>query len=439
MSSDKKPNSRLGAVREWVSANDLRMIIIAIVLVYVMVLVLSWLGGTRGVNGMLSRFRSVTILVLIYVMLTLALNLQWGYGGLLNLGVAGFMMIGVYTMALLTMPADASTAPGLGLPLPIGIVGGVLAATLLGALAALPAIRLKADYLAIVTLAFGEMIRLSIRSRGAAEFSVAGRTLGTGGTDSFSLPPNPVKWLLYEDPDAPSFIAANDPTIVGRPVFWIGDRFDIEPSIMEAVVYALMLAVLAAVFYLLLVRVGNSPFGRVLKAIREDEMVASSLGKDTRQFKIKAFALGCGLMGLAAIFQFLEGGGSVSATDFEPELTFFVFVALILGGSGSNTGSVIGAIIFAGVLLEAPNFIQRIADEQLDLPSTPDTIIEAFGGSDLFLAYLFSDTSISALQFIVLGGLLIYLMQRRPDGLLGDRIETASSVDLSKRNTEENR
>lgn len=439
MSSPEKPRSTGGTVRQWLSANDRRLILGAIITVYVLVFVLSWLGGTRGANAMLSRFRSVTIIVLIYVMLTLALNLQWGYGGLLNLGVAGFMMIGVYTMALLSMPADASTAPGLGLPLPIGILGGVVAATLLGALAAIPAIRLKADYLAIVTLAFGEMIRLSIRSRGAAEFSVAGRTLGTGGTDSFSLPPNPVKWLLYDDPDAPAFIAADNPTFIGGLLFSVGDRFGIEPSIVEAVVYSLLLAVLAVVFYWLLVRVGNSPFGRVLKAIREDELVASSLGKDTRTFKIKAFALGCGLMGLAAILQFLEGGGSVAATDFEPELTFFVFVALILGGSGSNTGSVLGAIIFAGVLLEAPNFIQRIADEQLDLPSAPDTIIDAFGSSELFLAYLFSDTSISALQFIVLGALLVYLMQRRPDGLLGDRVETASSVDLSKRNTEEDK
>lgn len=411
---------------------DLWLVLSLTAALYLLFVGLAWLGGFRDVGGMVSQLQSVSLLVLVYIMLALALNLQWGYAGLLNLGVAGFMAVGVYTMAILSLPADAAV-PGLGLPLVVGMFGGFLAATGLGALAALPAIRLRADYLAIVTLAFGEIIRLTIRSRQAAEFTIAGRTLGTGGTDTLSLPSDPIEWLLYENPDDPAFIARENPTVIGRPLFDLGDLFGISPSAVESSVYTVFVLLIAILFYVLLVRVGNSPFGRVLKAIREDELVASSLGKDTRRFKITAFALGCGLMGLASMLWMLEGGGRVAPDTFDPELTFFVFVALILGGSGSNTGSVVGGLIFVIVLFEGPNFIQRIADTNFGIPSPPDTIFDAFTGLDPFLGYFLSDVNISALRFIVLGVVLVILMQRRPEGLLGGRTEMASSIDLMER------
>lgn len=421
-----------GVIRRGTS--DLRVVAGLVFGLYLFFLVLSWFGGFQNVEAITSRLQSVTLLALVYVMFALALNLQWGYAGLLNLGVAGFAAVGVYTMALLSLPANGL---GLGLPLWVGIPGGFLAATLLGALAALPAIRLRADYLAIVTLAFSEIIRLTIRSRPATEFTIAGQRLGTGGTDSLDLPPNPVKWLLYENPDQGAFIAVENPTLVGDPLFAAGDALGIGASVVERVVYVLLLLVVALLFYWLLVRAGNSPFGRVLKAIREDELVASSLGKDTRRFKIIAFAVGCGLMGLTGILWQLEGGGSTAPATFEPELTFFVFVALIIGGSGSNTGSVVGSIVFVALLLEAPSFIQRIVDTQFGVPSAPDTLFDAFSGVDPFLGYFFSDTNISALRFVVLGIVLVYLMHNRPEGLFGDRTEIASPIDLSDRSSTE--
>jgi len=422
-----------GTVRH--TTSDLRFVAGLVLVLYVLFVVLSLLGGFQNVEAVTSRLQSVTLLALVYVMLALALNLQWGYAGLLNLGVAGFMAVGVYTMALLSLPADGL---GLGLPLWVGIPGGFLAATLLGALAALPAIRLRADYLAIVTLAFSEIIRLTIRSRAVAEFTIAGQTLGTGGTDSLDLPPNPVKWLLYKDPDGRAFIAVENPTFVGDPLFTAGEALGLGPFLVERIIYAVLMLVVALLFYWLLVRVGNSPFGRVLKAIREDELVAGSLGKDTRRFKIIAFAVGCGLMALTGMLWQMEGGGSTAPATFEPELTFFVFVALIIGGSGSNTGSVVGGIVFVALLLEAPSFIQRIVDTQFGVPSTPDTLFDAFTGVDPFLGYFFSDTNISALRFIVLGIVLVYLMHNRPEGLFGGRTEIASPIDLSDRSgTEE--
>jgi ABC-type branched-chain amino acid transport system, permease component len=417
-----------GTVRS--RASDLRVVAGLVLGLYVLFLVLSWFGGFQNAEAITSRLQSVTLLALVYVMLALALNLQWGYAGLLNLGVAGFAAVGVYTMALLSLPAEGL---GLGLPLPVGMLGGFLAATLLGALAALPAIRLRADYLAIVTLAFSEIIRLIIRSRPATEFTIAGQTLGTGGTESLDLPSNPVKRLLYENPDQGAFIAVENPTVIGDPLFTAGEAVGFGPSLVERVVYTVMLLFVALLFYWLLVRVGNSPFGRVLKAIREDELVASSLGKDTRRFKIIAFAVGCGLIALTGMLWQMRAGGSTAPATFEPELTFFVFVALILGGSGSNTGSVVGGIVFVALLLEAPSFIQRIVDTQFGVPSPPDTLFDALTGVDPFLGYMFADDNISALRFVVLGIVLVYLMQNRPEGLFGGRTEEASTVDLSER------
>ncbi|MXR50062.1 branched-chain amino acid ABC transporter permease [Halovenus sp. WSH3] len=422
------PATRLLA---WLTDGDLRLLSVLTVSLFVLVWVLSFFSGIREPGRILSQIQGVAFIAVLYVMLALSLNLQWGYTGLLNLGVAGFMAIGVYTMALLSMPTSAAV-PGLGLPLWIGIPGGVLVASLFGALVALPAIRLQADYLAIVTLAFSEIVRLVIRSQEAASFTIAGTRLGTGGTDSLALPTSPVKVLLYEDPSQPAAIAAASPTPLGDILFTAGEQIGASPAVMESLVYTVFLLVIAVAFFWLVSRIANSPFGRVLKAIREDELVASSLGKDTRLFKIKVFALGSGMMGLVSILWFLERG-SVTPATFVPDLTFFVFVALILGGSGSNMGGVIGSLVFVVLLLESPRFIRRIIRESFDPPAPPETIFDALSGVDPLLGYFTSQESISALRFILLGIILVYLMQQRPDGLLGHRTEVASNVDLADR------
>lgn len=393
---------------------------------YVLFTVLALAAG-RSFGGIIGTLQTITFLSAVYAMAALALNLQWGYAGLLNLGVAGFMAIGVYIMALLSTPVDA-TYPGLGLPLPVGMIGGFIAASFVGALAALPALRLKADYLAIVTLGVGEIIRLTLRSRSLAEFSIAGRDLGFGGTDSRGLPAGPIRWLLYEEPDS----LVSDPNPLGVAVFEIGETLGLQTWTVEEWLYALVTIAAVAAIFAFLLRIANSPSGRVLKAIREDELVASSLGKDVRNFKIKSFALGCGLMGLAGMFWWLERG-SVAVDTFDPELTFFIFVALFIGGAGSNTGSVVGGILFASLLFEGPRWIQRIVDYHIGRGSRPATIFEAFSGTDEFVDYFLADVNISAMRLIVLGVILIYIMQHRPQGLFGDRIEMASSIDLSQR------
>ena len=188
------------------SRNDAVIIVGVMAAIYVVYLMAGVLFLGLPLNGIVNTLRRITFLSAVYAMLVLALNLHWGYTGLFNIGVAGFMAVGVYTMAMLSGPADIA----LGLPLPVGIVGGVVAAALVGAIAALPALRLDADYLAIVTVALSEIIRLSYNSTvfqsSIPRLRLAGITLlpsipvGTGGGQGIRTPTNPVRALYYKDP-----------------------------------------------------------------------------------------------------------------------------------------------------------------------------------------------------------------------------------------------
>ena len=393
------------------------------------------LGMALGLdtNGLASTLQRITFFAAVYALLALALNLQWGYTGLFNIGVAGFMAVGVYTMSMLTAPVNPSAGgvPGLGLPLWLGILGGMAAAALVGAIAALPALRLKADYLAIVTLALSEIIRITYNSTTFQTFSIAGAELGTGASQGIQTPTNPVQSLFFTDPASP----ASPPTALGETLFGVFGGLGIGNSTVVDWTYTLILVVFVGLFYFLLSRVGNSPFGRVLKAIREDELVANSLGKNTRRFKIKTFMLGCALMGLGGILW--QGSQSlVNPTLFLPIVTFYIFIALIIGGAGSNTGSVIGGALFAGLLFEGPTFVRRLVQQTVDLGSAPNTFtdaVAALASLDFgpLLAYALAD--IAALRFVLVGVVLVYLMQNRPQGLLGHRKEPAAAVDLSRR------
>ncbi|WP_435078602.1 branched-chain amino acid ABC transporter permease [Halococcus sp. AFM35] len=399
------------------------------------------LGMALGLDvaGLASTLQRITFFAAVYALLALALNLQWGYAGLLNIGVAGFMAVGVYTMAMLTAPASpaAGGVPGLGLPLWVGVVGGMVASALVGALAALPALRLKADYLAIVTLGLSEIIRLTYNSTTFQTFSIAGLEMGTGASQGIQTPTNPVMALYYTTPSSP----ASGTTALGESVFGLFGTLGLGEPVVVDWTYTLVLVVFVGLFYLLLTRVGNSPFGRVLKAIREDELVANSLGKNTNRFKIKTFMLGCALMGLGGILW--QGSQAlVSPALFLPIVTFYIFIALIIGGSGSNTGSVIGGALFAGLLFEGPTFVRRLVQQTVDLGGAPNTFTDAVGALGALdfgplLAYTLAD--IASLRFVLVGVVLVYLVQNRPEGLLGHRTETAAAVSLARDRTEASR
>ncbi|MFO8113833.1 MAG: branched-chain amino acid ABC transporter permease [Halorubrum sp.] len=420
------PESATAALFEAARRSDLGLILGTLLLVY---LVAALLTFTDGLNSVVGLMRTLTFLGLVYALSALALNLQWGYAGLFNIGVAGFMALGVYTMGIVVRSPDpAFGPPGFGLPLPVGIVAGMLVAAVVGLIAALPALRLKADYLAIVTLGISEIIRLILQSSAFDAFLRETIGAGTGGGRGMGMPRNPVRDLFLVDGQA------NSPTAFGEVVFGVfgSGGLGISHSVLIDWGYIAVLAGFVVGYFVLLERLGRSPFGRTLKAIREDELVANSLGKNVNLIKIKVFGIGCALMGLAGILWFGSQGNVSPTPQFMPLLTFYVFIAVIIGGSGSNAGAVLGGIVFATVLFEGPRRVGATVRDVIDA-ETPSSFADAVATLDPTAFLAFATDNIAPLQFVFLGLILVFIMHRRPDGILGDRIETAAAVDLSER------
>lgn len=394
------------------------------------------LGGVLldfGMRQQLNSIAQLSFLIGVFAMLALALNLHWGYTGLFNIGVVGFMAIGIYTTAVLSKGASltepaAGTTGGFGLPLWIGIIGGVVAATLFGGLVALPALRLRADYFAIVTVGISEIVRFTLLESSFQQGQIFGYWVGLGGGSGLILDFDPTEQLLD------TFGLLEPYTVfVGE----LGEQLGIGANpkpVFDTFLYGVILLVFLVGFYVLLRRVGNSPYGRVLKAIREDEEATKSLGKDTNRFKIKAFMIGCGLMGLGGILFYAEQG-AITPDAFRPRITFFVWIALIIGGAGSNTGSVLGGAIFAAFLYRGPLFFKNIVQEvvEVDAVSTFGQAVAPIGSANPVPLFMYTVDNMEQLQLVIMGLVLIYLMHNRPEGVLGHRKEPASPIQLHRR------
>ncbi len=163
--------------------HDVYLILVTVVIIYAIYIGLGAILGFN-VNGQVNALRRLTFLIAAYAMAGLALNLPWGSTGLFNVGVVGFMAVAIYVMGIATAPVDpASTVvtPGLGLPVVVGIALGILAAAIAGLVVALPALRLRSDYLAITTLGFAEIVRISLTSNTLKSFTLFGKEMGTAG------------------------------------------------------------------------------------------------------------------------------------------------------------------------------------------------------------------------------------------------------------------
>ncbi|ELY38395.1 branched-chain amino acid ABC transporter permease [Natronorubrum tibetense] len=379
-----------------------------------------------SLDGIVNTLRRMTYLIAVYGMVTLALNLHWGYTGLFNIGIAGFMAVGLYVTMILAKPADPTGAAqyaGLGLPMPIAIIGGVVAAGLAGLIVAIPALRLRADYFAITTIAFAEIVRLGITSGALQEFTIFGTQLGTGGGRGLIRNYDDPMNVIFELEVFSSFVDLTN------------SLFGFGPTQARALAYSMVLVLVLVGIYWLIQRTSRSPFGRVLKAIREDEEAAQSLGKNTNHFKIKVFVLGCALMGLAGILWRFRRTG-VTPEAFRPHVTFYIWIALIIGGAGSNTGSVLGSGLFVAVLFEGPQYFRRLVDQVITFGDAPNTFAGSVapilsGDPAPFVRYTFEE--FRTLQFVLMGVALIFLMHRRPEGLLGHREETAAAIPLTRR------
>ena len=406
-------------------------LILSILLIMYAAYVLVGVGLGYSLRGQFNTIAVLTFYIAVFAMLALALNLHWGYTGLFNIGIVGFMAIGIYVMAFVSkplyQPGGAAQVGGLGLPIIVGMIAGTVAAALVGLVVALPALRLRADYLAIVTIAMSEIVRFSFLSGELQQFRLFGERVGFGGGSGLILDfTNPLEaffgffglWDAYLGfVDSFQVLVPNNP----KPV-------------VDGLVYGVVLLVFVAAFYWLLKRTGESPFGRVLKAIREDEDVANSLGKNTNRFKIKAFMLGCALMGLAGIL-WLMTSGAVTPNFFRPRITFFVWIALIIGGAGSNTGSVLGGAVFAALLYQGPRYLKNLIDAALPNASAPSgfgpAIAPLVSNVDPTPLLLYTIDSIRQLQLVFMGLVLIWLMHNRPEGMLGHRKETAAGIPLT--------
>ena len=272
-------------------------------------------------TGLLFYLVSVLIAGGIYAILCLALNIQWGMGGLFNAGIAGFFAVGAYTSAIVTTAATEKHLGGFDLPIPFGLAAAAIVAGVTGWAVAKICVRLKSDYLAMASVGIAEILRLVIVN----EQWLTNGSLGISG--------------------------------VPRP---FGDTFQGRSS---DIAYLTVVWVIVAVVYIICQRLNDSPWGRTLRAIRDNEASARAAGKDVDWFRLQTFVIGCAIMGVAGAlsahyFKFL----SPSAT--EPLLvTFLVWVMLMAGGSGNNRGAIAGAIAIWSLWSMTEIFTNRLPPE----------------------------------------------------------------------------
>jgi branched-chain amino acid transport system permease protein len=305
----------------------------------------------------------------IFALAALGLNIQFGYAGLLNFGQAAFAAIGAYGIAAIVTVA--------GLPFGVGVLVGLAGAVAFALLLGVPTLRLRADYLAIATIATAEGLRLLFRSVSATPVTNGTRGLSAFNGDFIALAP----WATnarYR--------------ILGTS--WSGGE-------LWVAVVGWVVVVLACLLVFALMR---SPWGRVLKSIREDEDAVRSLGKNVYVYKMQALVLG-GILGALGGMVYAVGTGSAVPDQYQNANTFLAYAALILGGAARVLGPVVGAIVLL--------FILQFADTGLRLLIGNGVIPEG----------LLSATDVAQIRFVLVGIGLMLLLVFRPQGIFGDRRE----------------
>lgn len=309
-----------------------------------------------------------------YCIIAAGLNVHVGYTGLLNFGQAGFAAVGAYAFAIPTFVYDWPWYAAL----PFAIGCSVLLALLLG----VPTLRLRADYLAIVTIAVAEIIRLFLNS---VRF-----TWLTGGSDGRN------RWTgTFES------INPIDNTA----------RFSMGAQRIDGYRLFMMLAgwMIVAVISLLIWALMRSPWGRVLKSIREDEDAARALGKNVLAFKMQSLVLG-GVIGSIGGLWLSAQQQSAQTGTFATTLTFFAFTIIVLGGLGRVKGPIVGTIIFF--------FVIQLVDNLLQQGTNTGTIP----------SWLVDRNNYSVVKYMVAGTALSLLVVFRPQGIFGDRREQVFDV-----------
>jgi neutral amino acid transport system permease protein len=304
----------------------------------------------------------------IYALAAIGLNLHYGFTGLLNFGQVGFMLLGAYGVAI--------SVATWGLPLWAGILMGLSWGVLLALFLGFTTLRLRADYFAITTIATAEILRVVIRSKPAEDI--------TGG--------------VYGLQDLSGSFYDLNPLSGNR--IGIG-TFSYTSNQLYAALVVWTLVAICTVILILLVR---SPWGRVIKSIREDEDAARSLGKNVFAYKLQSLVVGGLFAGIGGVM-FAIVPSAVNADSFLPTVTFFAYTILILGGAASRFGPIVGSIIFWFIVAGVESFMREAQAE------------------DLLPGVLGNSGAVGAVSNALVGLALILLLVFRPQGILGNRTE----------------
>ncbi|MDZ8240839.1 MAG: branched-chain amino acid ABC transporter permease [Nostoc sp. ChiQUE01a] len=358
-----------------------------------------------------------------FALFALGLNLQWGFTGLINFGHIAFMTLGAYTTVLLSFK---------GVPLLISALLGGIVAALLGLIIGFATLRLREDYLAIVTIGTGELIRLVVNNQ---ELPVGNSWVsGAFGVQSYPIPFSTQpslflrlvmiglltllavvtlftlwRWIrtaqrlkaadssqrLNSKQEFASRLGVGILLAVLAVAIYISGVIGLYNYNPKAGLMLVLLLVLALVFWRLEILV-RSPWGRILKAIREDEEIPKALGKNVFWYKLQSLMLGGAIAGIAGAF-FAWQLGAIYPDNFQPQLTFDTWIMVILGGSGNNIGTILGAVIFFAYDAITREVLPRIVP--------------------------FDEARLGAFRIMVIGLILMVLMIWRPQGILGKKEE----------------
>ena len=318
--------------------------------------------------GVLDYTVGFVVMAGIYSVMALGLNVQWGFTGLFNIGIAGFFALGAYTAALLTGPPAAGTvrrttfsaetgrkplawALGIDLWFFLGIGAAMLVCAVVALVIGYVTLRLNEDYLAIATLGIAESVRL---------FFLNEKWAANGSRGLYNIPQFLEGWIS-------------------------SDKYDY--------LYVVVVLAVLAVLFLAVHQAVHSPWGRVLRAIREDELATEASGKDVSKFKLQAFVLGAVIMGIGGAL-YAHNIRFLSPQTFDPLLaTFIIWAMLMVGGSGNNVGAVLGAFVVWGI----------------------------WTGTQ-FMPGVFKDPNF---RFFMIGALIVGVMLLRPGGILGESRRTS--------------
>ena len=319
-------------------------------------------------SGLLAYLVSFAIMAGIYAVFCLGLNIQWGYTGLFNIGIAGFFCVGAYASALITTPEPTGLYAkyvhqlvGLDLPFIMGLLGAALICGIIAFLIGIPTLKLREDYLAIATIGIAETFRLIFNNE---------RALANGPRGLMGLP-QPLQGLV--DPRHYNYI------------------------------YLAIVIIIMVVIYLAIERGIRSPWGRVLRAIREDEISAAMSGKDIFNFKMQSLVFGSMVMGIGGAL-YAHYTKAISPDVFTPLYgTFIIWVMLMAGGSGNNKGAILGAYAIWGMWI-GTKFLTDL------LPVTLKARAPYF-------------------RFLLIGILLEIILIYRPQGFLGEEKKISKLAD----------